>query len=69
MHKVSSIQVRQVGLLAGLIFFLITLQLEPPEGLSSDGWLVLIIAIWMAIWWMTEAIPVSYTHLTLPTTD
>ena len=62
-QKVSALRIRQIGLLCGVIFFLFALQQEPPEGLSDDGWSVLIIAIWMAIWWMTEAIPIAVTAL------
>jgi len=63
MQKISTLNIRQIGLLGGLIFSLLAFQLEPPEGLSGDGWLVLIIAIWMAIWWMTEAVPIAVTAL------
>ena len=63
LQKLSILNVRQIGLLGGLIFSLLALQFEPPEGLSDDGWLVLVIAIWMAIWWMTEAVPIAVTAL------
>ena len=63
LQKLSILNIRQIGLLGGLIFSLLALQFEPPEGLSDDGWLVLVIAIWMAIWWMTEAVPIAVTAL------
>ena len=63
LQTLSILNIRQIGLLGGLIFSLLALQLEPPEGLSDDGWLVLVIAVWMAIWWMTEAVPIAVTAL------
>ena len=63
LQKISGLNIRQIGLLGGLVFALLAFQLEPPEGLSGDGWLVLVIALWMAIWWMTEAVPIAVTAL------
>lgn len=51
---------RLVGLLAaGLVWLL----LDGSEGLSNDGRAVAAIAVLMATWWMTEAIPLSATAL------
>ena len=36
---------------------------SPPDGLSTKGWAIAAIALWMAIWWMTEAIPLAATAL------
>ncbi|MDG1287841.1 MAG: DASS family sodium-coupled anion symporter [Rickettsiales bacterium] len=55
--------IRQYGLLGGLLFFFIASQLPAPEGLDQQGWLVLVIALWMALWWMTEAVPMAVTAL------
>lgn len=35
----------------------------PPEGLSGDAWVVAAIAVLMAVWWATEAIPIPATAL------
>jgi sodium-dependent dicarboxylate transporter 2/3/5 len=35
----------------------------PPEGLSSDAWAAAAVAILMALWWMTEALPLAATAL------
>lgn len=51
------------GLIAGVLLFAVLLQLPAPEGLSPEGWQVLAIALWMAVWWMTEAVPISVTAL------
>lgn len=55
--------VKTVGLLLGLTVFAVMLMNEPPEGLPLNGWYVLAIMALMALWWMTEAIPVAVTAL------
>ena len=35
----------------------------PPDGLSQQGWWTAAVGIWMAIWWMTEALPLAATAL------
>ena len=52
-----------VGLLAGLAAFLLILLMPTPEGLSAEGQRVAAVAALMAIWWMTEAIPLAATAL------
>jgi sodium-dependent dicarboxylate transporter 2/3/5 len=39
------------------------LVLPPPAGLESEAWRVAAMAALMAVWWMTEAIPVAATAL------
>lgn len=43
-----------------LILFLAT---EPATGLSHEAWTTAGVAIWMSLWWATEAIPVPATAL------
>ena len=52
-----------IGLIAGPILFILTLLFFHPEGLSKEGLAVLASTIWIAIWWMTEAIPIPATSL------
>lgn len=47
----------------GLILFLVINKFHPNNDLSSDGWLVLSLLILMALWWLTNAIPMSVTAL------
>lgn len=47
----------------GLILFLVLLLLPPPSGLSEEGWRCAAIALLMAFWWITEAIPIPATAL------
>ena len=52
-----------VGLILGpLTFFLIYLFIH-PEGLSKEGVAILAGTAWVAIWWITEALPISITAL------
>ena len=37
--------------------------LPQPEGLSVAGWHAAALCLWMAIWWMTEAVPLAVTAL------
>ncbi|MEX1120480.1 MAG: DASS family sodium-coupled anion symporter, partial [Balneolales bacterium] len=43
--------------------FLLTILSSPPEGLSLEGWRTAGVALLMAIWWFSEAIPISATAL------
>ena len=52
-----------IGLIAGPLFFFLTLLFFQPDDLSSAGVAVLASTIWIAVWWMTEAIPIPATSL------
>ncbi len=52
-----------IGLIAGLAASLTVLVIPPPEGLAPEAWAALAVALLMAIWWTTEAIPISATAL------
>lgn len=52
-----------IGLFLGPLLFLLTLLLFKPEGLSAQGVAVLASTIWIATWWITEAIPIPVTSL------
>ncbi|KZE36834.1 anion transporter [Bhargavaea cecembensis] len=52
-----------IGLIAGpLLFFLILLFFD-PEGLSPEARAILAGTVWMAAWWITEAVPIPVTSL------
>ena len=51
------------GLLTGAILFFMLLLLSPPPALSLAGWKTAAVAVLMAVWWMTEAIPIPVTAL------
>jgi sodium-dependent dicarboxylate transporter 2/3/5 len=54
---------RLIGLLVGPSAFLVVLANPAPAGLSEQGWSIAAIGVWMAIWWMTEALPLAVTAM------
>src|SRR5690625_172262 len=51
------------GLILGPLLFILILLFFTPEGLSAEGRAVLAGTSWIAIWWMTEALPIPVTSL------
>src|SRR6185436_20705662 len=43
--------------------FLLTFRLSPPNGMEMQAWHVCGLAMWMACWWITEAMPLPVTSL------
>ncbi|MEM8599096.1 MAG: DASS family sodium-coupled anion symporter [Bacteroidota bacterium] len=56
-------RVRVGGLLAGLALGLGLLALPAPDGLDVAAWRTLAVGVLMAVWWMTEALPLAATSL------
>ena len=54
---------QKIGLVLGPILFLITLFFIHPEGLSKEANAVLAGTLWVAVWWITEALPIAVTAL------
>jgi sodium-dependent dicarboxylate transporter 2/3/5 len=54
---------QRIGLVAGAIAFVLVLLIPPPNGLSVEAWRTAAVALLMAIWWMTEALPIQATAL------
>lgn len=48
---------------AGLLFLVAPIILPPPTGLPDLAWLACGLALTMALWWLTEAIPLAATAL------
>lgn len=53
----------KIGFFAGPAVFITMLLIEPPQGLEPQAWYVAGVAAFMAIWWVTEAIPIPATAL------
>ncbi|WP_027191051.1 SLC13 family permease [Fundidesulfovibrio putealis] len=53
--------------LAWAAFFLIYKVLPVPEGLKPEGMSVLAILVWASIMWVSEAMPVGITGISIPT--
>jgi sodium-dependent dicarboxylate transporter 2/3/5 len=51
------------AVLAGPLLFAVVLVLPAPGGFSIAAWQVAALALWMATWWLTEALPLPVTAL------
>ncbi len=49
----------RIGLFLGIALFFLILFLPTPEGLSPEGKYVGAIALLMAVWWISEALPIA----------
>ena len=54
---------RLIGLVAGPLVAAAVLASPAPEGLSPQGWWTAGVGLLMAVWWMTEALPLAVTAL------
>ena len=54
---------QNIGLFLGPIMFFIIIKFFHPEGLSQSANAILASAVWVAIWWITEALPIAVTAL------
>jgi len=54
---------KTIGRIAGPALFALIVGLFHPEGLNSKANAVLATTAWIAIWWVTEAIPIAATAL------
>ena len=52
-----------VGFFLGPLVFIAMLLLPVPEGMKLEAWRVAAVTALMAIWWITEAIPIPATSL------
>ena len=53
----------QFFILLGPLLFLILLLIGPIEGMPRPAFMVLASTLWIAIWWVSEAIPIPITSL------
>lgn len=54
---------QRLGFILGGAAFLLMVSLPAPSGLSPEGWSAAAVAVLMAFWWMTEALPIPATAL------
>lgn len=54
---------QRIGLVLGPGLFLLTLWFVHPEGLSQQANAILASTLWIAVWWITEAVPIAITSL------
>lgn len=58
-----NISKKHVGLILGPLSFILILSFFHPKGLSTPANAVLASTSWVAIWWITEALPIAVTAL------
>jgi len=58
-----TINSKTIGLILGPIAFILTLLFFHPEGLNPKANAVLAATLWIAIWWITEAVDIAVTAL------
>ncbi len=51
------------GFLLGLFLFVLMLLIPPPQAVSPPAWHMAAVAVLMAVWWMTETLPLGITAL------
>ncbi|AEH38707.1 SLC13 family permease [Halopiger xanaduensis] len=54
---------QQIGFVLGPVLFALIFLSPTPEGLSAGGKAVAAVTAWVAVWWMSEAIPIPATSL------
>ncbi len=54
---------KRAGLWGGAAIFLLMLLIGPPASMATPAWHVAALTLLMAIWWMTEALPLTATAL------
>jgi len=59
----KNINLHQAGLYLGLFLFVAVLLTPSPGGMEPTAWKTTAVTLLMAIWWITEAIPIAATSL------
>jgi len=54
---------QRVGLWLGVALFVLLLMLPAPEGFAPAAWRTAALAVLMAVWWSTEALPIPATAM------
>lgn len=54
---------KTLSLILGPAVFFIMQSLDAPAGMSESAYAVLSATLWIAIWWVTEAVPIAVTAL------
>lgn len=62
-HIATSFRRERWGTWFGPLLFLVAVIAPAPDGLSHEAWLTAGAGLWMAVWWMSEAVPIPITSL------
>ncbi|MDA9559141.1 SLC13 family permease [Alphaproteobacteria bacterium] len=52
-----------IGLVFGILLFILFILSEAKGGLSRSAWLTLAVTVIMTVWWVTEAVPIYITGI------
>lgn len=63
MSQNENTKTKRIGLLLGPLLFVCTLLFFHPEGLKPEANAILASTLWIAVWWITEPIPIAVTSL------
>lgn len=64
MHQINFMNtIKRLGFILGPLIYTLILLFFKPKGLSETAIAILASTAWMAIWWITEAIPIAMTSL------
>ena len=59
------LKIKKIGLILGPTTFIIVLNFFHPDGIEKEANAILASTLWIAIWWITEAIPIAVTSINL----
>lgn len=62
-HRKAYSKAQLIGLILGPLLFVLALLFLKSDSLDSTGIFVVAAALWIATWWVTEAIPIPATSL------
>ena len=62
-HEDGYTRLQRVGVVLGPLSFVLVRFGVSPTGLSPAANAVLACTLWIAVWWMTEAVPIPATSL------
>jgi sodium-dependent dicarboxylate transporter 2/3/5 len=58
-----SITKKKLALVLGPLSFFVLTFFDAPSGMPESAYLMLGVTLWVAIWWVTEAVPIAVTAL------
>lgn len=59
----DKLSIKSIGFALGPVFLVIAFLLPTPEGMPISAWHTAGIALWLATWWATQAVPIHITAL------
>ncbi|WP_324719538.1 SLC13 family permease [Salinimicrobium sp. HB62] len=57
------ISLKSIMVVVGPLVYIVLQSFDHPDSMPPAAWDVLCVTIWMALWWVTEAVPIAVTAL------